>query len=179
MKTEHLKLYLSGGRPEDAVQSIQDEIIEQTTKQLESTKDPEDLLRERKTLRTQQEQLQAQIKRQKTAITKSNKQREQMLAQWSSFVIGYAELARKHGIDFESFPQHLTHGKTFREQIQNIKPDSFVMVEGKRIPSNKTDAILDDDKIKLFEVEAKQVLLEDIIHRKHKAMKELFSSDLE
>ncbi len=179
MKTDHLKLYLSEGRPSDAVESIQDGIITTVQESLEAIKDPEDLLTKRKALRTKREQLQATIKRQKTTITKSNKQRTAMLAQWSSFIIGYAELARKHGIDFETFPAHLTHGKTFRAMIQNISPDSFVTVEGLRIPQKRTDAILDDDKIKLFEVEATQDMLEGIINRKATAMKELFSSDQE
>ncbi len=179
MKTEHLKLYLSEGRPLDAVQAEQDKVIKEVQESLESIQDPETLLTERKALRTQKEQLQATIKRQKTTITKSNKQRDAMLTQWKSFIIGVSELSRKHGIDFETFPAHLTHGKTFIQKLQNINPDSFATVEGLRIPSPKTDAILDDDLIKLFEVEAKQELLEDIIKRKASAMKELFSSDQE
>ncbi len=102
-----------------------------------------------------------------------------MLSQWSLFIISYVELARKHGIDFEIFPAHLAVGKTFNQKLQNINPDSFATVEGLRIPQKRTDAILDDDLIRLFEVEAKQELLEDIIKRKASAMKELFSSDPE
>ena len=179
MKTDHLKLYLSKGRPQDATEAIQDKVIADVQKSLEAIKDPEDLLSKRKVLREKREQLQGTLKRQKTNITKSNKQRTAMLAQWSSFIVGYAELARKHGIDFQTFPAHLTHGRTFKEMIQNINPDSFVQVEGLRIPSNRTDATLDDDKIKLFEVETTQEMLEDIIKRKATAMKELFSSDQE
>ena len=179
MKTDHLKLYLSKGRPEDATEAIQNQVISDVQESLEAIKDPEDLLSKRKALRATKEQLQATIKRHKTTITKSNKQRDAMLSQWSSFIIGYGELARKHGIDFESFPSHLTHGKTFGEMIQNIRPDTFVTVEGLRIPSKRTEDILDDDKIKLFEVEATQEMLEDIIKKKAKAMKELFSSDQE
>ena len=179
MKTDHLKLYLSEGRLQDATEAIRNQVISDVQESLEAIKDPEDLLSKRKALRTKREQLQATIKRQKTTITKSNKKRDTMLAQWSSFIIGYAELARKHGIDFEQFPAHLTHGKTFGAMIQNIRPDTFVTVEGLRIPQQRTEAILDDDKIKLFEVEATQDILEGIINRKATAMKELFSSDQE
>ena len=179
MKTNHLKLYLSKGRPQDVTEAIQDKIIADVQESLEAIKDPEDLLIKRKGLRTKREQLQTTIKRQKTTITKTNKQRDTMLAQWSSFIIGYAELARKHGIDFETFPAHLTYGKTFGAMIQNISPDTFVTVEGLRIPQQRTDTLLDDDKIKLFEVEATQDMLEEIIARKSKAMKELFSHDQE
>jgi len=179
MKTDHLKLYLSKGRPQDATEAIQNKVISEVEESLEAIRDPEDLLAKRKALRTKREQLQATIKRKKTAITKSNKQRDEMLTKWNSFVYDYGELSRKHGIDFEEFPSHITHGKGFIEKIQNIRPDSFVTVEGLRIPSPKDDAVLDDDKIKLFEVEAKQQLLEDIIKRKSTALKELFSSDLE
>ena len=179
MKTEHLKLYLSKGRPLDATEAIQDKVIADVQESLEDIKDPEALLLKRKALRTQRELLQATIKRQKTAITKSNKKRDAMLAQWSSFIMGYAELARKHGIDFEQFPAHLAVGRTFNQKIQNINPDTFVTVEGLRIPQKRTDAILDDDLIKLFEIEATQNMLEDIINRKATAMKELFSSDQE
>lgn len=179
MKTEHLKLYLSEGRPQDATEAIQDKIISDVQERLESIKDPEDLLSKRKVLRSKREQLQATIKKQKTTITKSNKQRDGMLAQWSSFKMAYAELARKHGIDFETFLAHLAVGRTFNQKIQNINLDTFVTVEGLRIPQKRTDAVLDDDLIKLFEVEATQQLLEDIIKRKATAMKELFSSDQE
>ena len=179
MKTEHLKLYLSKGRPQDAIEAIQEKILVDAQKSLEGVKDPETLLAERKTLRIQKEQLQAHIKRQKTAIRKSNKERDFMLTQWKSFIIGYAELARKYGIDFEQFPAHLATGRTFNQKLQNINPDSFVTVEGLRIPQQRTDAILDNDKIKLFEFEAKQELLENIIKRKASAMKELFSKDPE
>ncbi|NOR56495.1 MAG: hypothetical protein GQ531_09830 [Sulfurovum sp.] len=179
MKTDHLKLYLSEGRPLDATEAIQNKVISDVQESLESIKDPEDLLSKRKALRSKKEQLQATIKRQKTTISKSNKQRDAMLAQWLAFKTAYAEFSRKHGIDFEAFPAHLTHGKTFGEMIQNISPDTFVTVEGLRIPQKRTDATLDDDKIKLFEVEATQDMLEDIIKRKATAMKELFSSDQE
>ncbi len=177
MKTDHLKLYLSKGRPQDATEAIKNKIILDVEESLEAIKDPEDLLSKRKALRAKREQLQASIKKQKTTITKSNKKREAMLAQWSSFIVAYGELARKHGIDFKEFPEYLAVGRTFNEKLQNIKPDSFVTVDGLRIPSPKTDAVLDDDLIKLFEVEATQQLLEDIIRRKATAMKELFSSD--
>ncbi len=178
MKTNHLKLHLSHGRPEDAVEAIQDKVIADVQENLEAIQDPEDLLSKRKTLRTKREQLQATIKRQKTTITKSNKQRDAMLAQWSSFIVGVAELSRKHGIDFEAIPSTAI-GRTFITKIQNARPDNFVQVEGLRIPQKRTDAILDDDLIKLFEVEATQDMLEDIIKRKATAMKELFSSDQE
>ena len=179
MKTDHLKLYLSEGRPQDATEAIQNKVISDVQESLEAIKDPEDLLSKRKALRTKREQLQATIKRQKTTITKSNKKRDAMLAQWSSFKVAHAELARKHGIDFETFPAHLAVGRTFNQKLQNINPDTFVTVEGLRIPQKRTDATLDDDKIKLFEVEATQDMLEEIIARKSKAMKELFSSDQE
>ncbi len=179
MKTNHLKLYLSKGRPQDATEAIQDGIIANVQESLEAIRDPEDLLTKRNVLKASKEQLQASIKRQKTTITKSNKQRDTMLAQWSSFIIGYGELARKHGIDFDSFPAHLAVGRSFNQKLQNIKPDTFVQVEGVRIPAPRNDATLDDDLIKLFEVEATQQLLEDIIKRKATAMKELFSSDQE
>ncbi len=179
MKTDHLKLYLSEGRPSDAVESIQDGIITTVQESLESIKDPEDLLSKRKALRTKREQLQATIKRQKTAITKSNKKRDAMLAQWSSFIVAYGELARKHGINFKTFPSHLATGTTFNQMIQNINPDSFVEVEGLQIPQKRTDAVLDDDRIKLFEIETTQDMLEGVIKRKATAMKELFSNDQE
>ncbi len=179
MKTDHLKLYLSKGRPQDTTEAIQDGIIATVQESLEAIRDPEDLLTKRNVLRTSKEQLQANITRKKTTITKNNKQRDTMLAQWSSFKVAYAELTKKHGIDFESFPAHLATGRTFNQKLQNINPDTFVTVEGLRIPQKKTDAILDDELIKLFEVEATQDMLEGIIERKATAMKELFSSDQE
>ena len=178
MKTNHLKLYLSGGRPSDAIEAIQDEIIKKNVKDLEAVKDPEALLAERVALRTKKEALQAQIKRMKTTNTKSNKQRDQMLSQWSMFLAGVLELSRKHGIDFEAIPSHAT-GRTFITQIQNASPEYFVTVEKMRIPQLRTDALFDEEKLQLFEVETKQEILEDIIKRKSKAMKELFSSDQE
>ncbi len=179
MKTDHLKLYLSEGRPLDAVQSIQDQITTDAKQGLESIQDPETLLSHRKTLRTQKEALEATIKRMKTTNTKTNKQRSAMIAQWDSFVAGVAELSRKHGIDFEQFPSHLTSGKTFVQMLQNIRPDTFAKVEGLRIPQKRTDNLLDDKKIELFEIEAKSVILEEIIKKKSTALKALFDNDLE
>lgn len=179
MKTEHLKLYLSEGRAEDATESIQNQIITDAKQTLEGIQDPEILLAERKTLRTAKESLEATIKRMKTSNTKTNKQREAMVVQWDSFVTGVAELSRKHGIDFETFPAHLTHGNGFIQRLQNIKPDTFVMVENLRIPSKRTDALFDDKKIELFEVDAKSIILEEIIKKKATALKEMFSEDLE
>ncbi len=178
MKTEHLKLYLSGGRPSDAIEAISDAIIEKNVKALEAVKDPEALLAERVALRTKKEALQAQIKRMKTSNTKINKQREQMLSQWSMFLAGVVELSRKHGIDFEAVP-NTAIGRTFITKLQNANPESFVQVEKMRIPQIRTDALLDEEKIKLFEIETRQEILEDIIKRKSKAMKELFNSDKE
>jgi len=179
MKTDHLKLFLSKGRPPVAVEAIQNKIILEAKDSLEAIKDPEALLAKRKGLRVKQEQLKANIKRQKTTIANSNKQRDAMLAQWTSFKTAYGELARKHGINFEKFPAHLATGRTFNEQLQSINPDSFVTVEGLRIPLPKDDSTLDEDLIKLFEVESAQKQLEEIIARKATAMKELFSSDKE
>ena len=177
MKTDHLKLYLSGGRPSDAIEAIADAIIEKNVKDLEAVKDPEALLAERVALRTKKEALQANIKRIKNTNTKTNKQREQMLSQWSMFLTGVVELSRKHGIDFEEVPSTAI-GRTFITKLQNSRPETFVQVEKMRIPQIRTDALFDEEKIKLFEIETKQEILEDIIKRKHKAMKELFDNDL-
>jgi predicted nuclease with TOPRIM domain len=178
MKTDHLKLYLSGGRPSDAIEAIQDKIIEQSIKDLESIKDPEELLAERKALRSKKEALQANIKRIKATNTKINKQREKMLSQWSMFLTGVIELSRKHGIDFEAVPNTAT-GRTFITKLQNSRPETFVQVEKMRIPQIRTDALLDDEKVKLFEIEVKQEQLEEIISKKSKALKALFDNDLE
>lgn len=178
MKPNHFKLHLSHGRPSDAVEAISDAIIEKTKNDLESIKDPEALLAERVALRTKKEALQAQIKRMKTSNTKINKQREQMLSQWSMFLAGVVELSRKHGIDFEAVP-NTAIGRTFITKLQNAKPEYFVTVENMRIPQIRTDALLDEERIKLFEIETRQEILEDIIKRKSKAMKELFNSDKE
>ncbi len=178
MKPNHFKLHLSHGRPSDAVEAISDAIIEKTKNDLESIKDPEALLAERKALRSKKEALQANIKRMKTGNTKTNKQREQMLSQWAMFLAGVVELSRKHGIDFEAVPS-IAVGRTFITKLQNSRPETFVQVEKMRIPQIRTDALLDDEKIQLFEIEVKQELLEGIISRKHTAMKELFSNDSE
>lgn len=178
MKTGNLKLYLSGGRPSDAIEAIEEKIIEQSAKALESIADPESLLLMRKTLRSKKEALLAIIKRTKTGNTKTNKQREQMLSQWSMFLTGVLELSRKHGIDFEAVPSTAV-GRTFITKLQNARPETFVQVEKMRIPQIRTDALLDDEKIQLFEIEVKQEQLEEIISKKAKAMKELFSNDSE
>lgn len=174
-----MKLHLSHGRPEDAVQAIQDSAIEQAEKSLESITDPEALLNLRKSLRSEQESLESHIKKQKARFTKSNKSRDSMLIQWKGFQLAVLEASRKHGIDFDTFPAHLTHGIGFIQKLQNIQPDSFATVEGLRIPQKRDESLLDDKKIELFEVQARQELLERIITRKHIAMKELFNSDVE
>lgn len=179
MKIEHLKLHLSEGRPLDAVDSIQNKIILDAKESLEGIQDPESLLTERKILRSKKESIQAHIKKHKTSNTKSNKERDLMLKQWKLFVASVLELSEKHNIDFEQFPSYLASGKTFIQQLQNIRPDSFVKVKGLSIPQKRTEASLDDKIVELFEVEVKQELLEEIIKKKAKAMKELFSSDLE
>ena len=178
MNLKHFELTLSEGRPSDAVKAISDSIIAKTEKELEGITDPEALLKERKALREKREALQAQIKTIKSKSTKTNKQREAMLAQWEGFKTGVIELARKHGIDFEQLPRTAV-GRTFVAKIQNANPEHFVTVEGERIPQIRTDALLDDEKIRLFEIEVKQELLENIIARKSKALKALFDTDPE
>ena len=179
MKIEHLELTLSDGRPLDAVEAIQDEIVQRVTAIMEAIQDPEELLKMRKTLRAEVTGHEQHIKQMKTSTTKQNKKREQALSQWSGFVTGVVELIRKHGIDFKEFPTHLTHGATFAQRLQNVRPDTFVTIEGLRIPNKRTDSLLDDDRVKLFESLVKTEVLEQIIQRKATAMKELFSNDPE
>jgi len=178
MKTNHFKLRLSEGRPDDATEAIQEKIIEQAQKELEGITDPERLLEQRQALRDKKEMLQAQIKRMKTQNTKTNKQREAMFHQWDMFKAGVLELARKHGIDFKQLP-NTAIGRTFISKIQNSNPEHFVTVEGKRIPQKRVDVLFDEELIRLFEVEVRQQLLEDIIAKKSRALKALFDSDRE
>ena len=178
METKHFQLYLDD-RPSDAVESISDSIKEKVERELESITDPESLLQVRKELRSKKEALQAEMKRTKTAISRSNKQREEMLKSWEQFREGILQLAKKYKIDFERMPDTVA-GRSFISKLQNMQqPEPFISVAGKRIPQKRTDSLLDDSRIQLFEVQVKSELLEEIIARKATAMKELFSSDPE
>ena len=153
--------------------------MKRAVNELEDIQDPEELLRLRKKFRDDINSKENFINAQKERFSKSNKQREKDLATWDNFVIEFAGLCEKHGVSFENAPVNLGHGRTFAEKLATIKPDSFVTINHKRISQKKSNSVLDDDVQKLFEARVRADLLEQIIQRKHNAMKELFSSDQE
>ncbi|UFH60469.1 hypothetical protein [Sulfurovum mangrovi] len=175
LKIDHFELILSEGRTVESVKYMKDEIIKRSVKELEDIQDPEELLRLRKQYREDISSKETFIKQQKARFTKNNKQRDKDLATWNEFTSEFSELCRKHGVSFDSVPIHLGYGRTFAEKLSTIKPDSFVSIDNQRIPQKKSDSILDDDLKVLFEARVRADLLEQIIERKHKAMKELFS----
>ncbi len=178
-KATQIKLYLSESRPLDAVQAIEDTIIFEAKESLNGITDVEILLQERRALRADKESLEGSIKRLEATYAKSNKQREAYIKKWDGFVSDVVKSSKKHGIDFDEFPSYVTFGKSFIEKLQNIKPDSFAKVDGLRLPQQRPDSLLDDKKIELFRVDARSAILEEIIARKHKAHRELFSQDAE
>ena len=180
MRLNHFELNLSDGRDEDATKLLQSEIIKRSQETYKGILDPEKLLYERKILREEKKALETNLKRLKASHIKSNKKRDADLKRWNTFVHDVVESAEKNQVDFREFPQHLARvGITFKIQIQNISPDSFVEIEGNRITQKKDDSLLDDARIKLFEAEVKTEILEDEIKRKAKALKAIFDEDYE
>ena len=178
-KPEHMKLYLSHGRPADAVEAIQDDIVGTIEKELNGIIDPEVLLSMRKGLRDEIDSQESKIERLKASYVKSNKKREANVKKWEKFTADVAELMRKYGIDLPSgVESHLTHGRTYSERLLNSRPD-IATYDGSRLPQKRDDGLLDDDKILLFRMRAKAELLQAMIGKKAMALKELFNDDLE
>lgn len=90
-----------------------------------------------------------------------------------------SKLLQKHKLDFREIPIGLSYGANFGEKLLNINPDSWVQFQGSRIPPKRIDGLLDDDRTTLFEAMVKSEVLEQIIQRKSKVMRELFSADAE
>ena len=179
MKTDHFKLSLSEGRAEDATEAVRDEIVKRATESMESIKDPELLLEMRQTLRLEISRAEDRLKKMKTSNTKTNKKRDVALKNWKEFSIAMSKLIQKHELDFREIPIQLSYGATFSEKLLNINPDSWVQFQGVGIPPKRSDGLLDDDRTTLFESMVKSEVLEQIIQRKSKVMKELFSADAE
>ncbi len=178
-QVKHLKLYLSHGRPEDAVEAIQDDIVSTIEKELNGIIDPELLLSMRKGLRDELTSQESKIKRLKASYAKSNKVREANVKKWDKFTVEVAELMRKYAIDLpDGVEPHLTHGRTYSERLLNSRPDIGTYA-GQRLPQKRDDGLLDDDRILLFRMQAKAELLQAMIGKKAAALKELFNDDLE
>lgn len=179
MDTKFLKLYLSESRPLDAVESIQDDIIRTTEKELQGIIDPEALLQMRKGLRDEITTQESKIKRLKTSYTKSNKKRDASVKKWNEFVKEVSELLTKYKIDLpDGVPIIHTHGRTYAEKLQNSKA-GIATFDGLKLPQQKPDQLLDDDRILLFRLQAKAEILQEMIGKKASALKELFNDDLE
>ncbi len=178
-KATQIQLYLSDSRPEDAVESIQNHILQESKRELEGIIDPEALLSMRKTIRSEIDLQESRIKKLKTAHTKSNKARQSNVKKWNDFVVEISEIMAKYEIDLpDGVPVHFTHGKMFIEKLKNSRPDIGTYA-GLRLPQKRDDSLIDDDRIILFRSQAKMALLQEIIERKSKAMKHLFDNDAE
>ena len=165
-------------RPSDALEAIAKQIEDRAVKSLESTKDPEDLLKERKALRAQHESLQAKIKQKEAKDKKALTLRNKQLKKWEAFLSEMKEISLKYGIDINHYPTHAA-GSSFIERLQNAQPDRLATVDGNPIQPYPNRSRLDQDYEDLFEIETKQEHLEQIIARKGQALKELFSQDAE
>ena len=165
-------------RPDDAIEAIAYQATERAQKAFEGITDPEALLEARKALREQREAIESRINSIRDKNAKQNKQRAAMLAKWTKFKSEFVKHAEKYGIDLLKIPITAT-GRTFAEKIQNANPETFVTVEGRRIPQKRGEHLLESEKIRLYEIQAKQKVLEDVISRKANALKAIFDKDPE